>query len=51
MNGKVKVLSNNMPSDYKDPDRLNNNSSLVEAHPDIDCLKAITNILRYMPTK
>lgn len=31
--GKIKVLSNNMPSDYRDPDRMNSVSSYIEKHP------------------
>ena len=31
--GKIKVLSNNMPSDYRDPDRINSVSSYIEKHP------------------
>ena len=31
--GKIKVLNNNMPSDYRDPDRMNSVSSYIEIHP------------------
>lgn len=31
--GKVTLISTDMPSDYNDPERVNNRSSFIEANP------------------